>query len=191
MKVIGITGGIGAGKSYISDFFLQLNIPIYDSDSRAYFLMTNNNVIIKKIIELFGQQSYINGQLNKSYISSLIFQNKHNLRLMNSVIHPAVFNDFNDWLSNQTSKYVIYESALIYENKSQDRFDRVISVLCSDENRIIRLKKRGLSLKKIKEIMNVQLSTSKIISLSDIIIENNSNTNLKNEILRLHKIFSS
>jgi|TARA_B100001142_G_C14022064_1_gene534754 dephospho-CoA kinase len=191
MKVIGITGGIGAGKSYISNFFLQLNIPIYDSDSRAYFLMTNNNVIIKKIIELFGQQSYINGQLNKSYISSLIFQNKHNLRLMNSVIHPAVFNDFNDWLSNQTSKYVIYESALIYENKSQDRFDRVISVLCSDENRIIRLKKRGLSLKKIKEIMNVQLSTSKIISLSDIIIENNSNTNLKNEILRLHKIFSS
>ena len=191
MKVIGITGGIGAGKSYISNFFLQLNIPIYDSDSRAYFLMTNNNVIVKKIIELFGQQSYINGQLNKSYISSLIFQNKHNLRLMNSVIHPAVFNDFNDWLSNQTSKYVIYESALIYENKSQDRFDRVISVLCSDENRIIRLKKRGLSLKKIKEIMNVQLSTSKIISLSDIIIENNSNTNLKNEILRLHKIFSS
>ena len=191
MKVIGITGGIGAGKSYISNFFLQLNIPIYDSDSRAYFLMTDNNVIIKKIIELFGQQSYINGQLNKSYISSLIFQNKHNLRLMNSVIHPAVFNDFNDWLSNQTSKYVIYESALIYENKSQDRFDRVISVLCSDENRIIRLKKRGLSLKKIKEIMNVQLSTSKIISLSDIIIENNSNTNLKNEILRLHKIFSS
>jgi len=191
MKVIGITGGIGAGKSYISNFFLQLNIPIYDSDSRAYFLMTNNNVIIKKIIELFGQQSYINGQLNKSYISSLIFQNKHNLRLMNSVIHPAVFNDFNDWLSNQTSNYVIYESALIYENKSQDRFDRVISVLCSDENRIIRLKKRGLSLKKIKEIMNVQLSTSKIISLSDIIIENNSNANLKNEILRLHKIFSS
>ena len=106
-------------------------------------------------------------------------------------LKQAVFNDFNDWLSNQTSKYVIYESALIYENKSQDRFDRVISVLCSDENRIIRLKKRGLSLKKIKEIMNVQLSTSKIISLSDIIIENNSNTNLKNEILRLHKIFSS
>jgi dephospho-CoA kinase len=191
MKVIAITGGIGSGKSYVSNFFSELKIPIYDSDSRAKFLMNNNKTIIKKVVESLGSQSYKNGQTDKSYISKSIFKNSNNLKLLNSIIHPAVLKDFNNWLSLQTSRYVIYESALIFKNQYQNRFDSVILVLSSDENRITRLKKRGLSLNMIKRIMKVQLSNPEMIALSNFIIKNNNSTDIKAEVLNLHKLFSS
>ncbi|MCH1547629.1 MAG: dephospho-CoA kinase [Flavobacteriaceae bacterium] len=191
MKVIAITGGIGSGKSYVSNFFSELKIPIYDSDSRAKFLMNNNKTIIKKVVESLGSQSYKNGHTDKSYISKSIFQNSNNLKLLNSIIHPAVLKDFNNWLSLQTSRYVIYESALIFKNQYQNRFDSVILVLSSDENRITRLKKRGLSLNMIKRIMKVQLSNPEMIALSNFIIKNNNSTDIKAEVLNLHKLFSS
>ena len=107
MKIVGLTGGIGSGKTTVSKEFQKYSIKVYNSDLRAKFLMNNSIVLKNKLINNFGKESYINDELNKSYISQIIFNDPISLKLINSMVHPEVFNDFNEWRQSLSEKFVL------------------------------------------------------------------------------------
>ena len=148
MKTIGLTGGIGSGKSTVSKILLSLKIPVYDSDSRAKYLMNSSLELKNEIIENFGENSYVNNQLDKNYISDIIFNNKFEMNKINLLVHPFVYQDFNKWKKHIFSKYVFFESALIFETGSYKNNDFNILVVSDINERIKRVVKRDCLNKK-------------------------------------------
>ena len=186
MKKIAITGGIGSGKSFISNKFAKLGVPIYNSDVRANIIINSNITVKKLLIKNFGNESFIGEELNKKLISKIIFNNKSKLRLINSIVHPFVNLDYNSWLQNQKATYTIYESAIIYENDSIDKFDKIIGVISDTELKISRLFERGMKRESINNIMKNQTDDLDIIRISDFLIYNNLNSNITDEVTRVH-----
>ena len=186
MKKVAITGGIGSGKSFISNKFAKLGVPIYNSDVRANIIINSNITVKKLLIKNFGNESFIGEELNKKLISKIIFNNKSKLRLINSIVHPFVNLDYNSWLQNQKATYTIYESAIIYENDSIDKFDKIIGVISDTELKISRLFKRGMKRESIINIMKNQTDDLDIIRISDFLIYNNLNSNITDEVTRVH-----
>ena len=186
MKKVAITGGIGSGKSFISNKFAKLGVPIYNSDVRANIIINSNITVKKLLIKNFGIDCYVGEELNKKLISKIIFNNKSKLRLINSIVHPFVNLDYNSWLQNQKATYTIYESAIIYENDSIDKFDKIIGVISDTELKISRLFKRGMKRESINNIMKNQTDDLDIIRISDFLIYNNLNNNLTDEVTRVH-----
>jgi len=186
MKKVAITGGIGSGKSYISNKFAKLGVPIYNSDDRANIIMKTNINVKTSMINNFGNDCYIGDELNKKFVSKIIFNNKSKLRLINSIVHPFVNLDYNAWLQYQKATYTIYESAIIYENDSTDKFDKIIGVISDTELKISRLLERGMKRESITNIMKNQTGDLDIIRISDFLIYNNLNNNLNNDILKIH-----
>ena len=186
MKKVAITGGIGSGKSFISNKFAKLGVPIYNSDVRANIIINSNITVKKLLIKNFGNESFIGEELNKKLISKIIFNNKSKLRLINSIVHPFVNLDYNSWLQNQKATYTIYESAIIYENDSIDKFDKIIGVISDTELKISRLFERGMKRESINNIMKNQTDDSDIIRISDFLIYNNLNSNIADEVTRVH-----
>ena len=186
MRKVAITGGIGSGKSFISNKFTELGVPIYNSDVRANIIINSNITVKKLLIKNFGNDCYIGKELNKKLISKIIFNNKSKLRLINSIVHPFVNLDYNSWLQNQKATYTIYESAIIYENDSIDKFDKIIGVISDTELKISRLFERGMKRQSINNIMKNQTDDLDIIRISDFVIYNNLNNNLTDEVTRVH-----
>ena len=186
MKKVAITGGIGSGKSFISNKFAKLGVPIYNSDVRANIIINSNITVKKLLIKNFGNESFIGEELNKKLISKIIFNNKSKLRLINSIVHPFVNLDYNSWLQNQKATYTIYESAIIYENDSIDKFDKIIGVISDTELKLSRLFERGMKRESINNIMKNQTDDSDIIRISDFLIYNNLNSNITDEVTRVH-----
>ena len=186
MKKVAITGGIGSGKSFISNKFAKLGVPIYNSDVRANIIINSNITVKKLLIKNFGNESFIGEELNKKLISKIIFNNKSKLRLINSIVHPFVNLDYNSWLQNQKATYTIYESAIIYENDSIDKFDKIIGVISDTELKISRLFERGMKRESINNIMKNQTDDLDIIRISDFLIYNNLNSNITDEVTRIH-----
>jgi dephospho-CoA kinase len=173
MKIIGLTGGIGSGKSTISKEFKSNSIPVYDSDTRAKILMNSSKDLKVKLI--FGSSTYTNGFINKKYISNLIFNDSSALNKINSIVHPEVFNDFMNWKSRLNNDFVIYESALIFESGSYKSNDYNILVISDINKRIERVTKRD-NVKKDDVLlkMNNQWPDQKKIPLADYVFENSS-----------------
>lgn len=186
MRKVAITGGIGSGKSFISNKFAELGVPIYNSDVRANIIINSNITVKKLLIKNFGDDSFIDGELNKKLISKIIFNNKSKLDLINSIVHPFVYQDYKSWLLIQKASYTIYESAIIYENNSMHKFDKIIGVISDNKLKISRLLKRGMNMKSITNIMKNQTDDLEIIKISDFLIYNNLNNNLTNEVMRIH-----
>tara|TARA_Y100000389_G_scaffold170254_1_gene177117 strand:- start:504 stop:1082 length:579 start_codon:yes stop_codon:yes gene_type:complete len=186
MKKVAITGGIGSGKSFISNKFAKLGVPIYNSDVRANIIINSNITVKKLLIKNFGNESFIGEELNKKLISKIIFNNKSKLRLINSIVHPFVNLDYNSWLQNQKATYTIYESAIIYENDSIDKFDKIIGVISDTELKLSRLFERGMKRESINNIMKNQTDDLDIIRISDFLIYNNLNSNITDEVTRVH-----
>ena len=186
MRKVAITGGIGSGKSFISNKFAELGVPIYNSDVRANIIINSNITVKKLLIKNFGDDSFIDGELNKKLISKIIFNNKSKLDLINSIVHPFVYQDYKSWLLIQNTSYTIYESAIIYENNSMHKFDKIIGVISDNKLKISRLLKRGMNMKSITNIMKNQTDDLEIIKISDFLIYNNLNNNLTNEVMRIH-----
>jgi len=186
MRKVAITGGIGSGKSFISNKFAELGVPIYNSDVRANIIINSNITVKKLLIKNFGDDSFIDGELNKKLISKIIFNNKSKLDLINSIVHPFVYQDYKSWLLIQNASYTIYESAIIYENNSMHKFDKIIGVISDNKLKISRLLKRGMNMKSITNIMKNQTDDLEIIKISDFLIYNNLNNNLTNEVMRIH-----
>ena len=182
--VAGITGGIGSGKSTAAKFFEELGIPVYNSDTRAKTIQNENSEVKVKIIAAFGEEAYNENGLNKPYLSKQVFQNNEKLKLLNSIVHPAVFQDFENWKKAQKSDIVMKEAAILIESGSYKDCDVVISVVVDVETRIARtIKRDGLSREEILSRINNQISDEERITKSDFIIDNNGDlAHLKNEV---------
>ena len=189
MLKVGITGGIGSGKSTVSSFFSVLGVPVYDSDKRAKYLMQHDNSIIGTIKKEFGERSYLNNQLNRLYIAEIVFKNESKLKQLNSIIHPAVRTDFNNWLNqNSNAKFVIKEAAIMIESGAYKEMDKLIVVSAKRDQKIKRIKKRDhLSLEDIENRIQNQLSDEIRNQYADFIIENNSGKmELKQQVLSIY-----
>ena len=182
--VAGITGGIGSGKSTAAKFFEELGIPVYNSDTRAKTIQNENSEVKVKIIAAFGEEAYDENGLNKAYLSKQVFQNNEKLKLLNSIVHPAVFQDFENWKKAQKSDIVMKEAAILIESGSYKDCDVVISVVVDIETRIARtIERDGLSREEIRARINNQISDEERIAKSDFIIDNNGDlAHLKNEV---------
>tara|TARA_B100001996_G_scaffold139875_1_gene106342 strand:- start:263 stop:841 length:579 start_codon:yes stop_codon:yes gene_type:complete len=187
MKKVAITGGIGTGKTTISNLFKKLGIPVFNSDEIAKELMSNDNTLKLEIVNAFGDESYINNELNRAYLSDVVFNDETLLDKINSIVHPHVSKEFKTWLLNQKSNYIIYESAIVFESNSEDFFDIIICVTASEEDVISRVMKRNnFSRDKVISIINNQLSEQIKINKADYIIENINKSDLTHRVLKIH-----
>jgi dephospho-CoA kinase len=185
--VVGITGGIGSGKSTVVEIFKDFDVPAYISDIKAKYLMQTNPNLINSIKQNFGNQTYDeDGKLNKTYLSDIVFNNPEKLKILNNLVHPAVREDFKKWLSYQNSAYVVYESALIFELHQEDNFDYIALVTAPKDLRIKRVQDRdNVSEDDVKKRMDKQMDDRLKRKKADYIIENIDINNLNKEI---HKI---
>ncbi|MEC8407987.1 MAG: dephospho-CoA kinase [Bacteroidota bacterium] len=189
MLKVGITGGIGSGKSTVSRFFSELGVPVYDSDQRAKSLMQHDDSIIIKIKKEFGDDSYLNNVLNRSHIAEIVFKNELKLKQLNAIVHPVVRTDFNNWLSqNSNAKFVIKEAAIMIESGAYKDLDKLIVVNANREQKIKWIKKRDhLLLEDIENRIQNQLSDKIRNQYADFIIENNSSKKeLKQQVLSIY-----
>jgi dephospho-CoA kinase len=189
MLKVGITGGIGSGKSTVAKIFEVLGIPVYYADDAAKRLMNESEPLKQLIIENFGANSYINSQLNRPYISEIVFNNPGRLQLLNSLVHPATLKDADDWMNRQNSPYAIKEAALIFESGSQAHLDKVIGVFAPASLRIHRVMQRdGVSKEEVQKRMGKQISETIKMRLCDYIIENNEQSLLIPQVEKIHQM---
>ncbi|WP_289045338.1 dephospho-CoA kinase [uncultured Olleya sp.] len=187
-KIIGLTGGIGSGKTTVANFFKTLGVPIYIADTEAKALMNRSKIIKRKLIKLFGEQAYIDDKLNKPFVASQIFSNQDLLQQMNAIVHPKVAKHFANWVKKQSTAYVISEAAILFENGSYKKYDYIITVVAPKEVRLKRVLKRDNSSKeKVEAIMNNQWSDNQKIELSDFVINNTNLETTKLEVGKVHK----
>ncbi|AXP83106.1 Dephospho-CoA kinase [Mariniflexile rhizosphaerae] len=188
MIVVGLTGGIGSGKTTVAKQFMVLGIPVYIADEEAKKLMNTSQVIKRKLIQLFGNEAYVNDRLNKPFIANIIFNDKSYLEKMNAIVHPQVATHFKKWVLKQNAPYVIKEVAILFENDGYKQCDYVITVTAPKNIRIERLLERDATTKdKIEAIMKNQWSDEEKIKLSDYVITNIDLENTKRKVLKIHK----
>lgn len=190
MLRIGITGGIGSGKSTVAKIFSVLGVPVYDADSSSKRLMNEDESLKKKIIENFGEESYVGGKLNRKYLAEKVFPDPQKTVLLNSFVHPVTIKDADEWMKRQTAPYVIKEAALIFESGSNKHLDRVIGVRSPECLRIERTMKRSnLTEKQVKERMALQMDEEEKMRLCDYVIINDEQQMLIPQVLLLHEKF--
>jgi len=189
MKIVGITGGIGSGKSTVCGIFETLGIPIYQADDRAKYLMQNDADLVQKIKTTFGEEAYINGQLNRPFLAKTIFSDSNKTAKINALVHPVVGNDFNHWQREQPAPYVLKEAALMIESGSFKQLDFLINVFASIETRIQRVQKRDpqRSLEEIHGIIDKQVSEEQRTALSDFRIDNDGSSLIIPQVLAIHQ----
>ena len=171
--IVGLTGGIGSGKTWVSSLFKDLGVPVYISDEEAKKLMHTNEQVKQAIIELFGDEAYINKKLNRDFISQRVFVNKDLLNQLNAIVHPAVAIHFKDWYKQQTSPFVIKESAILFEIGGDKKCDQVILVTAPVSERIRRVQLRdNASAEAIQRRIDSQWTDEKKIPLANYVIEN-------------------
>jgi dephospho-CoA kinase len=191
MIKVGITGGIGSGKSLICQVFSKLKVPVYYADKAASFLTETDHEIRQRLISLLGDNIYTGQSLNKILMAKLIFNDKSLLKKVNQIIHPRVAAHFQEWYANHTAcPYVIEESAILFESDADLAFDKIITVTSPEDIRIQRvILRKNMSLEKIKAIMKNQLPEQEKIVRSHHVIINDGTTLVIPQVLRLHQSF--
>jgi len=190
---IGITGGIGSGKSLVCRIFNCLNVPVYDADSHAKNLMTTDGILTSNIRKEFGDLSYkTDGSLNRKYLSATVFNDANKLETLNSLVHPRVAHDYEKWVNEHTHHpYLVKEAALLYEAGSYKQLDRIIVVTAPDELRIERVAKRDpqRSKEQIAAIIGKQMPQEEKMKRADFVVVNDETTLLIPQVLGLHAAF--
>lgn len=189
---IGITGGIGSGKSLISKIFHCLNVPVYDADSRAKYLMTTDGILMQQIKKEFGELSFHNGKLNRAYISKVVFENPESLGVLNALVHPRVGEDYKNWVSlHATHRYVLKEAALLFEAGSNEMLDAVIVVTAPELMRIQRVLERDAHRKEqeVRNIIKNQMPERDKIKLANFVVTNDESELVIPQVLKLHEQF--
>ena len=187
MKYVGLTGGIGSGKSTVAKMFMQLGVPVYNSDERAKQLMNNSTDIKKRLVELLGKESYKEGQLNRAFVAKKVFNDTELLAQLNAIVHPVVREDFLNWANQQDFCYVIQETALLFENEAQNLYDYVILVTAPKEERISRVINRdSVTREQVIARMDNQLKDVEKLNLSDYVVENIDIERTKSSVLQVH-----
>lgn len=188
--LVGITGGIGSGKSTVARIFSILGIPIYSADDRAKWLMGNDKELINHIKKAFGSESYLSdGSLNRSFLAKTVFSDPEKVKTINALVHPAVVKDFLDWSAQQNSPYVLKEAALIFETGGNKSLDHVINVSSPLKVRIARTLMRDpfRSEEQVNQIINQQLPDEQKNELADFVIKNTDNKLLIPQVLKIHQ----
>ncbi|NOT52589.1 MAG: dephospho-CoA kinase [Chitinophagaceae bacterium] len=192
MVRIGLTGGIGSGKTTVAKIFEVLGIPVYYADNAAKKLMNTDAALKKEIIKSFGEQSYTNGELNRKYMASVVFNDKAKLELLNSLTHPVTIRDAEEWMKKQNSPYIIKEAALLFESGANKTVDRVIGVQAPLSLRVKRTMNRdGITEDEVIKRISRQMEEEKKMSLCDFVLINNEEQLLLPQVLDLHKKFST
>lgn len=187
--VVGLTGGIGSGKSTIVTMFSEFeNIAIYIADDEAKKLMHTSNEIKNQLISEFGSETYINNELNRPYLASIVFKNKEKLAILNAIVHPVVNQHLQNFIKENSSKaYILYENAILFENGSDSFCDKIITVTAPESIRINRVLKRDNStIEEVKNRIKNQWSEAKKTLQSHYVIENLTLTQTKEQVLKIH-----
>ena len=188
MLRVGLTGGIGSGKSTVAKIFEVLDIPVYYADAAAKRLMNEDEALKKEIIKHFGKESYADNQLNRPYIASLVFNNHERLELLNSLTHPVTIRDANEWMQQQVSPYTIKEAALIFESGSAEYLDYVIGVYTPTPLRMQRIIQRDkITKEEVLQRMNRQINEEIKMRLCDAVLINDEQQLLVPQVLKLHQ----
>lgn len=186
---VGITGGIGSGKSFVAKVFKTMGIPFYDADKEAKTLMWRSEVIRNGLIQAFGAEVYFeDGTLNRKWLSNQVFNNSDQLELLNSIVHPVVIQDAVDWADAQTSPYSLKEAALLFESGSYKTLDYTILVIAPEDLRIERVMQRdGVTREEVMNRINKQMPEDEKRKLADFIIVNDGIQPLIPQIYTIHK----
>ncbi len=172
---IGITGGIGSGKSLVTKIFSLVGIPVYDADTRAKSILSFHPDVKKEIIHFLGEEAYIGGELNRRYIAEKVFNDKRKIEKINAIVHPRVGEDFNDWAKQHSHyPYLLKEAALLYESGSYMQLDKIIVVFAPLEMRLKRVLARDTQRteQEVKAIMDKQITDEEKIKKADFVIYN-------------------
>lgn len=189
-KVIGLTGGIGSGKSRVAEVFLSLGVPCYIADKAAKRLMVEDSKLKQAIIELFGEAAYSNHTLNRKHIGEIVFHDTSKLAALNAIVHPAVGKDFEQWLSLQNASYVIKEVAILFETGGHNFVDKSVLVTAPKALRIARVMERdNCSEAEVLARMANQWEDEKRIPLADYVLENIEWSTTQKTIQSLHQTF--
>lgn len=187
---VGITGGIGAGKSVVAKIFSILGIPIYFADDRAKWLMANDPDLSEQIIQEFGSEAYLaDGSVNRTFLARTVFEDPEKLTKINSLVHPAVGMDFLKWGESQNAPYVLKEAALIFETGGQKILDYVINVSSPLKIRVARtlLRDAHRTEDQVNQIINQQMPDEEKNELADFVIKNTDNKLLIPQVLSIHE----
>lgn len=189
---IGITGGIGSGKSIVCRIFQSLGVPVYDADSRAKSLMTTDGILMSEIKKEFGVLSFRqDGSVDREYLAKTVFEDQEKLGRLNKLIHPRVAKDFERWVREQKSVYVLKEAALLFEAKSYQALDKIIVVFAPEALRMERVLKRDSHRTKqqVQDIMENQMRDEEKLKLADFRIVNDESSLVIPQVLKLHQLF--
>ena len=187
MKIVGLTGGIGSGKSSVLNQFKNLGINTYSADNAAKKLINSDKDLIKSIKNLFGDNIYENNILDSVKLSKIVFKDPYKLKSLNSIIHPAVAKDFESFIKTINGDYIVKEVAIIFETNTEHNYNKIILVRAPLEERIKRVLLRdNLSREDVIRRVNNQIDDSTIIDNCDYIIENINLKDLKEKVLKIH-----
>ncbi len=190
MLKIGITGGIGSGKSTVANIFKVLGIPVFDADTVAKEVMENDLQLREQLITQFGATSFQDGKLNRAYLASIVFKDSFQLALLNAMVHPITLKAADDWMKLQSAPYAIKEAALIFEAGAGAGLDLIIGVTAPTAMRIQRVMQRdGISREAVLERMDKQIEESIKMKLCDFVIQNDNLHLLTTQVLDLHYQF--
>lgn len=192
MMLVGLTGGIGSGKSTVAEMFRDLDVPVYDSDLEAKQLMVTSMEMRQSILDLFGDEAYKGESLNRKYIADQVFKNTELLKKLNGIVHPAVRKHFLEWMEQQSAPYVIQETALIFENGVQDQYDATILVTAPLNVRLERVMKRdNMTEQAVMDRMKNQMDDNQKIDLAQFCIENVDLDTTRERVNKLHHKLSA
>ena len=191
MYKVGITGGIGSGKSTVCAILAEFGVAVYDSDSSAKRLMNEDNTLRERLVERFGSEVYCVEGLNRIYLAERVFGNPEELKALNAIVHPAVMDDFDRWALEQEGSYVVLESAILFEASLDRRVDVSVAVMAPEELRIERAMQRdGAQREQIVARMNNQISDQERVERAKYTIVNIDIDNLKSDVEQLHRRLS-
>ena len=188
MKIVGLTGGIGSGKSTVLNQFKNLGINTYSADKAAKKLINSDKGLIKSIKNLFGDNIYENNILDSVKLSKIVFNDPYKLKSLNSIIHPAVAKDFESFIKTKNGHYIVKEVAIIFETNTEHNYNKIVLIRAPLEERIKRVILRdNLSREDVIKRVNNQIDDSTIIDNCDYVIENINLKDLKEKVLKIHK----
>ncbi len=187
---VGITGGIGSGKSMVAGIFKVLGIPVFDADSVAKELMHTNESLRTSIIQTFGEATYPAGKLDRKYLSNIVFNDPFQLEVLNSLVHPVAIAEADNWAKQQHAPYVVKEAALFFEAGSTNGIDYMIGVYAPNHLRIKRVMDRdSITREEVLSRMNRQVQQEIKMRLCDFVIVNDEQQLLIPQVLKLHEQF--